>query len=598
MKRVWIILITVLCVGIVGCNSRDNSSEEDSSKEETKLTLEECFNSMEKMIENGDYQLKIKDYAVFIENGEIGEFIVDKDKEDFFIGCILDDEYSYVMKDNNQEEVCELFSATKNSSIGYSYVNYDRLEGEYYGYFGEQSGYVCRNLINISNKDLNSMVKYGMERNEANHIVPSYDSLKKCILKIEEDSGFVIERNDKDGYRIVVALKDFLKWCDTEDGEYNISSQTLLLIDSFTDDSVLEIDFKLDGENVNGFNLIISNKTNEEKKGFEWKFSELKDNPKEIYDGIISDIKPGDSKLAMERLVNDLTEMHMKASPDSKVFFGIKEENMSYVVKEIYSDVNTAYMNEYYYNGYDYNKDENTDEVDIDITDVSFYDCDNIKKCIKGESVKGMEVSEWKIALLKKLMDSYDVNNTNGCLIDAKDDAYPEYVVDAEGEFVSIISYNDGTVNSTYDIYSMDSVSNKKCVITSKYISGIFTYHCGNDRKVYNVYEYGKELEDYYDDNILPNGYYVTYSYILVRANSDNVNNCLVFDDGQYYDVLLYYEYPTRNELYNRIDYHSSYAGVLEDIELMIFSDMEITDVSTSKLSKAIYEMFQYEQGL
>lgn len=273
IKIAAIMCVLLFSICVVGCEDENESRKEPEQKKE--LSFKECFELMETNIKNESYKINIiqyeTEYRTSVEDN-LGWFEVSNDKDATYIGwndyiaeedgSVNNDEaYDVLYYFNNEEGISETFTQDEARTARYSFVENPRhtVIEDYFA--------------SMSQNDIGSMIQDGFSGSMSTMILPQYKSMLSCIEKIiqNEEMIFVknIVKNDKECV-LSVALKDFLKWCDNEDTEYNISTEMSYQIDSYADDTVLEFNFKIDNGNVKIFSMMLTSESSGMDIGFCW----------------------------------------------------------------------------------------------------------------------------------------------------------------------------------------------------------------------------------------------------------------------------------------------------------------------------------------
>ncbi len=575
-KKIICLLCILLCFCVVGCG-KDNENNEKTSEKNRINSIKECFENIEQIVETKNYSLNITEYEADSEYN-IGFFDVSSSGDDTYIGYTMSSEdeenpestaYSYLYHYNCIDYVSELFEGNNIRTVHYAYAgnlwDYEDENGEMQLYFGDY-------LTSVSEKNIDMLVKSSFEDGTTITVLPDYQLLKTCILKMvtEKDLPFVkMKEKSEDKYKVAVGFKDFLKWCDSELSDYNISTEMSYVIDTYEDDTVLEICFEIEDDNVKNFSMIQTSENTGKKLGFRWEISTLDMNPETEYNVLIEQMKPDNYGVAAELLVNDLDQYYTNCFPEYKVLYGIETDNTyTGVIKVLIIGEDAFGSQVYVYNGYDYSAGTAPEEIEWHYN--QFYNHDVWLKAKAGETLNEDEkLSEWKAEMLDMLI-YYSEYYNNGNIIYLNDDDIPEVVI-SDGENIYIMGYINGQITG-YDVFECKDESDSEDIL----------YVQSRNMKIC-TYEYSKlffgdyELYNYKEITLDESGSYEIVLYlsrdIQKFSSGENLEYYYLTGDEYENDMGTNQKYITKDE------YDAYVTNIESNYEKVIVNSMTMYEI-------------------
>lgn len=442
------ILFVWVCIGITGCGLKNNTN-----------LMKECFEKMEKTIEDGLYKIEV---VHFTDGREklVGVFDMMSEEDGAYIGFeqgetveerYEDFVYSYLYHYNNIDYNGEIFHYNVNREIHYEYA------GDVWGYenYANFLSATENNYMNsIASKNLSKMIKNGFESDllenesiDSTLLTPDYDVIKNSVLTLLEDAPAFVKSKEieKEVCKISVQAKDYLRWCDDNETNYDISTEMFYVLDSYPDDMVLEIGFDLTEDNVEKFEIVLISEQMGMKEGFRWNFKELGNSPKKIYENIVEQMKPANYMVALDHKMNELDAYYKATCPNDIILYTV-EKDSSYtgqlVVMKISED--NYELLYFIYNEYDYTQADVLDGIEVSVE--NFYE----RQMWNGGELVQDNRESWKGKLLAELL-YYANTNVKGNFIYLNDDSIPEIVIMDDGglrrgdEKLFIVGYIDDT---------------------------------------------------------------------------------------------------------------------------------------------------------
>ncbi len=462
--KYYIKITTIVCVLLfsmcmTGCEDENENRKEIEQKKE--LSFKECFELMEKNVKSGNYKVNIilyeTEYRASVEDN-LGWFEVSNDEDASYIGwndyvaqedgSVNDDEvYDILYYANNTKGVSETFVKDKDRAVKYSYVE------------NPKHTVVEDFFANMAEHDISGMIKGSFGNSMPVMILPKYQELLSCVDKVvqNEEKAFVksIIKNDKESV-LFVSLKDFLKWCDDEESEYNISTEMSQRIDGYADDTVLEINFKTDDGNVKMFSMMLTSENSSMDVGFCWELSQIDKSSKAEYETLIECIKPGNKDVAFKLFIQD-NDTYVSKEFDDKIYYGkgisVNEGISGDFIKALHVVTECVTSFVFRYNGYDYDFEiyEFPEEQESLWTwDYSeFYTGEVWAKILDGENIGEEEkIDDWKAKMLSVLLEEETLDDYANVAY-LNDDDIPEIVTYADKIYsgdVYIYSYVEGDI--------------------------------------------------------------------------------------------------------------------------------------------------------